>query len=226
MQFRRSREATNPDQRKDFQPDFAYAEKNHNAADKDLELKRRRDARRRQRAQFRHVPIGAQDDGEFEQKRNRDEADRLDRAQRAITAGQRRERPGEVNRVADRRVRFVETQHVGPRSRQLPEAEIIVALKREDRESRRVEQNRPSRPNAEQRPPPEREAGRARQAGDNPISRAQRNEHRKRDEQRADQRERQRRNSRARRHRVHRHRFRAVSRIRLSMATHRAATAS
>ena len=97
------------------------------------------------------MPIRAQRNDEIEEKRDRDEADRLDRAHRAMAADQRRQRAADVNGVGDRRVRDVETRHVGPGPRQLPEGEIIVALKSEDRESRRVESDRRRRPNAEQR---------------------------------------------------------------------------
>ena len=65
-----------------------------------------------QAADLGHVPVGAEHNDELEQERHGDEAERLDRPQRARVAQQRRQRPAEVDAIGDRRVGDVEAQRV------------------------------------------------------------------------------------------------------------------
>ena len=126
-------------------------------------------------AEFGHMPVGANRQQQVEQEGDRDQAQRLDQSQAAKAADERQDRTEGIDDERDRRPRRVEAKDVHPRSRQLPEAERVIAIKGEDRERRRVNRNQRRGIWAlGSRPAQERQSAGAGDRGDNRLAQSDR----------------------------------------------------
>ena len=148
MRARRSRQTVDADDVDQRQDRFANPPQDERAPDRDLDGKRQLRPARDHRAQAGHAPVGADRNQEVEQKRNCDQAHRLDEPQSASGADERHDRTAGVDDQCDRRPRRVEAPDVRPGAGQLPETKRIIALNGEDRERRGVkgDQRRGIRP--------------------------------------------------------------------------------
>ena len=138
MRTRRSRQSVDADQADQSQDRLANEPQRQRAPDRDLSAKRQVGVRGDGGAELGHVPVGADREQQVEQERDRDQAQRLDEPKAAKAADQRQDRTAGIDDQRDRRAGRVEAEDVRPRPRQLPEAERVIALKREDREGRGV----------------------------------------------------------------------------------------
>ena len=187
MQRRPPRRPADADQRQKLQADLADDEQRDGAADD--HLGRESGKAGTKPADLRHVPVGAEQDDELEQERHGDEADRLDRPQRATIADQRRQRAAKIDAIGDRRRRRRRAAANRPTGRPIARkpSESLRWIG-EQRECHCVEQDRRVARSPSERAPPQLHARRAGDGGEHPFASAERSVDRRGDKQRADQR--------------------------------------